>query len=209
LEPANSAAVIESSDITPEKRWEVVYKMPIKPASDDVIFELKFNTMLGNAPETELEIDSLWVAQGSANLVGENGTFRLLDLCKDGDDDNTRLFNPYPNAAIKSLNPNPSSGIVTMKYETSEIGYTRIWISDMLGNTALELLNSNVEAGESELSFDSKDLSDGVYFVIMQTPTQLFRKKLYIVKYISNLFPGLSPGTVKNTKILFPVHYNL
>jgi hypothetical protein len=185
LEPTNTSNVIISKQITgdaPYKNWEVVYEMPLEPATADVLMELSFNTMLGNVPVTELVIDSIWVKKGSANLEGVGGTFRLLDLCKDGENDNTRLFNPYPNAMIKSLNPNPADGIVTVEYEISENAFTKIWVSDILGNPIMVLLDSEVQSGEAEISFDSADLSDGVYFVIMQTPTQVFRKKMYIIR---------------------------
>ncbi|MFC2131830.1 choice-of-anchor D domain-containing protein [Bacteroidota bacterium] len=160
----------------------VDYKLPLAPSSGDVLRKLKFHTMLGTSECTDMVIDSLWVEVGSADLTSADGEYCTLGLCKDGSDDVTRFFNPVGRAAILSLNPNPSDGMVSVEYETSEKGWTHMWISDLLGNPVLELVNEIPEPGVADVNFDGTKLSNGVYFIIMQTPTQVVRKKMYIMR---------------------------
>ncbi|MFH1050729.1 MAG: T9SS type A sorting domain-containing protein, partial [bacterium] len=159
-------------------KWTANYELPIAAQSGDVLAELLFNSMLGLSDTTTLSIEELTARGGSLTPV--NGFFRGLGLCKTTD--TTRLFNPFNKPAILSMNPNPTDGMINIEYETSEKGFTKMWVSDMLGNHVYELYSGVPNPCKADVNLDGTYLSDGVYFIILQTPTQIVREKIYIMR---------------------------
>ena len=149
--------------------------------SPQMLKSFKFRPMLGPVDSTYLKL---------ANSRSENGMIKFdtvdgmlkLKVCIDADG-TKRLFDPNGGTAlIEAVNPNPTSGITEIKFTLSEPGLTNIWLSNVLGDKILNVANDDMKPGNKTLYFDANDLPDGVYFVIMQTPTQLFKKRFNIIK---------------------------
>ena len=149
---------------------------------NDILGKIPCKAKLGTATESNLNIEKAWVKVGGANISRFSSKFRLLNVCKDGNQDNYRFFDPTNKAAILALKPNPASTMVTVEYETAEKASTKMWVSNLLGSKVIELFNYIPEPGISEIDFNISQLGEGVYFIMMQTPTQLVRKKLFIIK---------------------------
>jgi hypothetical protein len=183
LEPLSSSYIKTKTFVPATKKWKLELVLPCEAKANNVLATIPVRVMLGNAKISDLELDSasIKVKSGGASFTRTNGKFTLDGICTD-ENGTQRLFNPYVNASIISINPNPSDGIISIEYETSEQGQTKMWVSDLLGNTVLVLLNKVPEQGIADLSFDATQLPNGVYFVIMQTPTQVFRKQIYIAR---------------------------
>lgn len=184
LEPRWEPDLIDKKSFDKDNgEWEITLRFPPN-INNGILNELPVRAMLGSVTETSIAIDSLWLKVGGANLTAEPGHFALVGLCKDGEEDSTRLFkyNPNASAQIISIKPNPNEGTATIEYETSEVAQTTLWISDILGNRVKRIASGVLERGVKTAQFEAQELPDGVYFIILQTPTQIVREKIYILR---------------------------
>ncbi|MGA2297021.1 MAG: choice-of-anchor D domain-containing protein [FCB group bacterium] len=181
LEPI---ADTKSGTIINEERIIPLDNIPVDTTStvqSSKIF--RFRAMLGNAESTPLILQNSSVARGKVIFIDTvQGSFKLIGVCKDDQTGKLRLYDPTGTAQLISIKPNPASSSVELDYELSEQGNTKIWLANILGNNVLELLDGYIQPGVKSLNFSTTGLSDGVYFIIMQTPTQIFNKRLSIIK---------------------------
>jgi len=179
LEPTNKAPILKDRKFSNGK-WTVDYELPIAAPKGNVLAELTFHTMIGASDTTTLFIESLTARGGS--LTAEHGFFKALGICQDGENDTKRFFIAKPGPGILAMNPNPTDGMINIEYQTLEKGLTKMWVSDMLGNHVSELFNGIPEPGKAYTNLDGTQLPNGVYFIILQTPTQIVREKFYIMR---------------------------
>ncbi|MGA2297022.1 MAG: T9SS type A sorting domain-containing protein, partial [FCB group bacterium] len=140
----------------------------------------KFRAMLGDSESVKLILQNSRTDSGKVNFdESQIGTFTLLNVCHSG---GVRTYDPTPTAQLISIKPNPASSSVEIDYELSEQGNTKIWLANVLGNNVMQLLDEFSVAGVKSLNFNTSNLSNGVYFVIMQTPTQIFKSRISIIK---------------------------
>jgi hypothetical protein len=83
---------------------------------------------------------------------------------------------------IKSIIPNPASGKTEIKYYLAGTGLTKIWITDIFGNRLFDIENKIMIPGDNSVHFNAGGLSDGVYFVLMQTPGNILKSKFVVIK---------------------------
>jgi hypothetical protein len=151
-------------------------------AGSTQLTSFKFRAMLGNDTATNIILQNSRPEQGYIKFDTVVCRLTLLGICKDADG-TIRLFDPTKNpAALQGINPNPTSGITKVNFSLSEPGNTQIWVADVLGDKVLVIANDNMSPGTKQLSFDSSKLPDGVYFIIMQTPTQFFKQRFNVIK---------------------------
>ncbi|MBI5325831.1 MAG: VWA domain-containing protein [Ignavibacteriae bacterium] len=86
------------------------------------------------------------------------------------------------NSIIKSISPNPASGLTEVCFYLSDQAIVKSWITDILGNKVLEMDNRIIDSGDNSIYFNADRLNNGVFFIIMQTPTQLLNKRFNIIK---------------------------
>ncbi len=85
-------------------------------------------------------------------------------------------------AKLEEIYPNPATGITNVNFTLSEPGVTKLWVINVLGGKIMKIGDNYMEPGAKELSFDSGRLTNGVFFVLMQTPTQLLTRKFNVIK---------------------------
>jgi hypothetical protein len=140
---------------------------------------------LGNADTTDLIIDEFsWLSDKGEPVDFEtettNGTFRLLGVCKEG---GSRLVNPEGHELIKDIYPNPSSGEIIISYELSEKSYTRIYITNILGERVKNLFSDNApQPGEQSISINVNDLSSGTYYIVLETMNGCQGRRIEVVR---------------------------
>jgi hypothetical protein len=146
--------------------------------TDLPVISKQFRTMLGLAETTPLEIVGVSFETGELDANITNGTL-TLEICKSGGD---RLFDANtPAAMIYSPEPNPVNSATVIKYQTPEQGMTKVFISDLIGNHVLDLVNTFVDPGVYSVIFDGSVLSNGVYIITIKTETQLVSKIFSVV----------------------------
>ena len=141
----------------------------------------RFKAMLGNTDTSYIILQNSRAFGGKIVFDTVVSKLTLKGICVDPNG-TKRLFEVTNPATLQSVSPNPANGITEVKFFLSEDGVTKIWLSNVLGDKIYDLANDYMKSGEATLSFDANDLPDGVYFVIMQTPTQIFKKRFNIIK---------------------------
>lgn len=78
--------------------------------------------------------------------------------------------------------PNPFNPSTTISYSLAENSRVRIGVYDVLGRELAMLVDGFQPAGRHTVSFDSGDLSSGVYLCRMDTGDHLFTKRMLLLK---------------------------
>ena len=68
------------------------------------------------------------------------------------------------------LYPNPTNGDVTLDFDAAGNGIAEIVVTDMLGKKHKEMV-ANYYTGNNKLQLNTKGLSNGMYFVSLNTGT--------------------------------------
>lgn len=80
-----------------------------------------------------------------------------------------------------AIYPNPAASSVTFGFSTSQAGYIRIVISDVLGHEVKQIVaEEKTRAGSFEASASVADLNPGIYYCTMQTPAGRTVQKLVV-----------------------------
>jgi hypothetical protein len=153
----------------------VPLELPLIADTNNVIQRLKFIAALGNDTTTPLTLSNYVSVGGNVIINKIDGLFRLLGVCHEGGD---RLINPEGTISI-TCKPNPVNDKVQFDFETIEDGYTELFISDMLGNKVVKVLESYTH-GKYSIEADLSLLCRGVYAYTLQTPTARV-SKLFIM----------------------------
>ncbi len=142
--------------------------LPLNGIAGEEITRVKFTAALGNSEYSPILFSNIESDAGGIDFDTVSGCFRLLGVCRDGGD---RLINST-GGEILSILPNPASEILEIEFDLQESGWTRIYLSDIIGNEVKLIYESNVTTyGKRKLSANINDMAAGVYFVILQTPT--------------------------------------
>ncbi|MCX7736123.1 MAG: choice-of-anchor D domain-containing protein [Candidatus Kapabacteria bacterium] len=181
-----NATLIEPIGNTPkgtvnsDKRIINLTNLPITPDNNSRIANLQFRAMLGNQETSDIIIRNTEVKTGKVIFEEIAGKFILSKVCKSG---SVRLFDPFGSAVgIISFNPNPTNGITEIEFATTEEGMTEIQVVSYTGSVIMKLVNENLKIGTYKSIFNAYDLPNGLYFVVMKTPTDYFVKKLSVIK---------------------------
>lgn len=78
--------------------------------------------------------------------------------------------------------PNPFNPSTQIQFTLAEASYVTIQIFNSLGHQVMELLNEQKPAGMHELVLDGSQLSSGLYYYTLRTPSYSETKKMLLVK---------------------------
>lgn len=146
--------------------------------TDLPVVNKKFRTMLGLVETSPLEIAGVSLENGQITTVNTDGRIDLK-ICTQG---GNRLFDASkPGAAVYTPEPNPVNSNSEIRYQTAERGYTKVFISDVIGNTVSVLVDGYIAPGAYSVMLDSSGLPNGVYIITIQTETQTDSKIFSIV----------------------------
>jgi hypothetical protein len=161
-------------------RLEIPINIPINQSIDtNNLLSLKFKVALGNVESDSIYLKSITPINGSAKAVSIPGIIAFKNICRAG---GTRLFDYSGNIGLSNINPNPANGIIAINFELIEKGQTKLYLINSSGEFQKELFNQNKEIGKYILYFDSNDIPQGNYFMVMETPTNLLTKKISIIR---------------------------
>ncbi len=181
-----NATLIEPIGNTPkgivnsDRRIINLTNLPLIPDNKSTIASLQFRAMLGNQESSDIIIRNTEVKMGKVIFEEIAGKFTLSKVCKSG---SVRLFDPFGSAVgIINFNPNPTNGQTEIEFATAEEGITEILILNYTGAIIKQLVNENLDTGKYKILFNAYELPNGLYFVVMKTPTDYFVKKLSVIK---------------------------
>jgi len=78
--------------------------------------------------------------------------------------------------------PNPFSGSTQIDFEMDQSGQARLRVFDIRGREVSVLLNESLPAGDHSATFNSEDLSSGVYFYELAVDGVSSAQKFMILK---------------------------
>jgi hypothetical protein len=154
-------------------------ELPATPPCGHLLASFRFRAMLGNDTMTTLTLENPAAVGGTVAVRAESGVFRLLGVCKDG---GVRLLNPEGKVGILKMAPNPAGEWAELEIETVESGPTSVTLLDIHGQLITTLFNGDLESGRHLVSFNTRELSTGSYYVVLMTPTVRRVQRIDIVK---------------------------
>ena len=83
---------------------------------------------------------------------------------------------------LKNNYPNPFNPVTKIQFSIAKSTNTKISVYDILGKEVKVLLNTKLEPGSYETSFDGSNFTSGVYFYRIQTEFYTNTKKMILVK---------------------------
>lgn len=159
------------------KDEHIVVVVPVLHNGDSIIARLRFFVGLSTDTLTTVFIDSGSAVDGRAKVTGKEGVFTTDGICRAN---GTRLFNPDGRIALLPARPNPSSGQTEIDIETVEIGLTRLSVVNVMGQTVKEIYQGSLQPGSHTVVMDVGELANGVYFLLLQTPTENVMQRMEV-----------------------------
>ncbi|MBI3259638.1 MAG: T9SS type A sorting domain-containing protein, partial [Ignavibacteriae bacterium] len=144
---------------------------------NDTLAILELKAALGIVDSSPIILKSFVFASGKVQVTTKDGTFRLTGVCRDG---GMRIYNSGSILSL-SMQPNPASDVLNMIVTASEVGQHKITLTNTLGEE-IGVLFDNVISGINEITGSLSDIPDGVYFVVLHSPSQVLTKRLLIAK---------------------------
>jgi hypothetical protein len=89
----------------------------------------------------------------------------------------------YPSSITLNDNyPNPFNPETTISFNLPESQLVELTVYDILGRKVEVLFNGHAPSGTTNLSFDAKNLSSGLYFYKLATKSGILSKKMLLMK---------------------------
>lgn len=158
----------------------ITIKLPYSISKDTLLGTLSFRVGLGNDSITQIKLtNSKPILNERVNIIQQSGLFKLDGICSEG---GPRLFDSEGMLFLSQNNPNPFSDATSISFGLIEKGFTRILLYDSYGKLEKILLADYLGPGEYNIKMGSEGLNSGLYFYILQTPTQILKRSLVILK---------------------------
>lgn len=141
---------------------------------------VEFDAVLGTDTCTSLSIDTFYWTDANVSVTRENGNFCESGICIAGG--TIRLIDASGKFGISPIRPNPSSSHITIEYDLTETGTTRLMLSDAVGRT-IRIVKDEVEsAGHYKEDVSLEDISSGYYQIGLKTPSQFLMQSFVVQK---------------------------
>ncbi len=175
LEPEDPAT---SSTFNNGQRYVTKHGTIANQLTNNTLDQIEFIAALGDATQTTISIDTVIWSSGKPIVTKlDSGNFTLLGVCPAG---GNRLFETNGAVSINGVHPNPISGIAVADYSLAEPGVTTLEVLDMLGRTVLTIASGDAKPGDYHAAFDASAVPDGMYNLVLRTPTQVFTQQMEV-----------------------------
>lgn len=176
VEPSLLTPINGSSTITDSNR-RIVTIAGVRKEGNDTLAVIEMKSGLGSVETSSILIKSLTFKSGKVLATTLDGEFHLKGICKDG---GTRLYNSGQALSL-SMQPNPASDVLNITITAAENGLHRILLTNPLGEE-IAVLYKEIISGTKEISSSVIDIPAGLYFVVVQAPSQMLVKRIMIAK---------------------------
>ncbi len=167
------------------RRWVKAYNVIVNFA--DPVFELPGQFSMSNpnpdgAPMTSPS-DVVLTKDARTAYVADAGTravykFEFFDPT--GVEDGV-VSNPS-NFTLEQNFPNPFNPSTLIKFNLSESGNARLFVTDMMGQQVAEVFNGYKPAGQHSIAYNGAGLTSGIYFYTLETASGRLTKKMMLMK---------------------------
>ncbi|MFN8362048.1 MAG: T9SS type A sorting domain-containing protein [Candidatus Kapaibacterium sp.] len=154
-------------------------RVPFVVDSFPILTRLRFYAGLGDDTVTDLRLTNYTSIGGRVFLSDSVGHFCIKGVCTDG---SVRLYRSGELSAITSIIPQPAGDKITIDYISGEAGISTLSLVNVLGQTVATLVRGYQPAGIQRVEAELTNYNSGVYFVVLQTPTERVVRMLEIHK---------------------------
>ncbi|MBM2815863.1 MAG: hypothetical protein HW421_2625 [Ignavibacteria bacterium] len=175
-----SESSILQSELSADSTERIVHlSFGISPKIDSTLEKYAFRAMLGNDSVTTLKLENIKPKNGSAVFDAVNGIFRLKNICREG---GPRLITDKGKVSLMLVRPNPAGESAEIEFETVEPDRTQLKLINTLGKIELIIYDGVIEKGIHKFALDLKDISNGSYFLVLQTPYKTRNVRMDVIK---------------------------
>ncbi|MDB5035041.1 MAG: C-terminal target protein [Chlorobi bacterium] len=146
----------------------------------DTLAVLRFRAMLGDAPVTTLTIDTLSIDDDCLRNPERISGSVTMAVCNVGN--GPRLIGSGDAAALSVVAPASGAAAPMIDYSLPEDGGTRLFLVDALGRRVRTLLDEIATSGRYRVQLDLAGVPSGMYFLVLQTPTESISRKLPVYR---------------------------
>jgi hypothetical protein len=145
-----------------------------------VIYTLYLHAALGDSACVDIVIDSLyWDSYRYVEVITKKSTVCLTNICQA---DGNRFYLESGELRLEQNRPNPAHEYTTIEFESIETGYHKLKLIDVFGNNIMTVFEGNIQHGIHIFMLNTNSIPSGVYFYILQTPTQVIKAKMQVIK---------------------------
>jgi len=149
--------------------------------SAGILKNIDFVVRLGSVENSPLKIESFkWVNHNDVIVLKKDGELEVLGICREGD--TVRTVKKTVRAGLYASSPEPASDQTLINYSLSEKGFTKISLINGLGREIAVLNEGIAEPGRHSILADLTNISSGLYYINLVTPTERFSRKLLVQK---------------------------
>ena len=173
-------ANIENSDFNNNTKYNTIRINGSAIEGNNELLNLKFLVHLGEKPITDIIIDSVkWTSYPCAVTNNAKAKFTVSNICYEN---RVRLIKAGASIEIKSINPNPSKDNIIINYSIIEQGATELILVNLLGETVKSIRVNTSSVGMKTELIPLENVPQGVYFLILRTPTAHDSKVIRVIR---------------------------
>ena len=151
-------------------------------------FLMSQSVTLTGSTSTEQHPDHIYTASGNYTVSLLVSTPQHADyLVKEDyitvEDDAVAVEEGFVDAfALHNNYPNPFNPTTLITYKVKDTCHIRLGVYDLTGKLIVTLVDQVVQSGINQVVFDGSGLSSGVYFYKLETPQNVWSRKMTLVK---------------------------
>jgi hypothetical protein len=153
--------------------------LPFTAMQGQVLGTLPFVVTLGDADSTTIWLQNSTGVGGLVNVTELPGRFTITNICREG---GVRHFTTRGSQGLRQNRPNPFNSSTSIEFETIEKGPVRLRVFDRLGRQVTVLYEGTPNTGTHTVHFNAGDLPSGLYMYMLETPSEVYKKLMIIVK---------------------------
>ncbi|MFC2131787.1 T9SS type A sorting domain-containing protein, partial [Bacteroidota bacterium] len=163
-----------------EMKILVTDEQPAKFRNNSLLLDHIAIATLGRKECTNLIIENFRWIDDPVLAIRLNDSIFCTETCEAG---GTRLLKRKESGAgIQSIAPNPANEQIEISYSILDEKHTKLYITDIFGREVVKIQEGNLKSGKYTDFVDTKDIPSGMYMIILRTPTEMIKDKIYIVK---------------------------
>jgi hypothetical protein len=146
----------------------VPLSFPLQPDANGIIGAIDVRVGLGNAASSPLTIDSVRVRNSPERIGKRDGLVTIIDICEEG---GTRLVNSSTKVGLALMSANPVNDKIQIELTTAEKGLHNVFLFDSEGKNISTLFSAEPIDGKTFISASTSTLHQGIYFLVLETPS--------------------------------------
>lgn len=159
----------------------ITFDMPFDGSIVENYHKIKFNVGLGNDTVSVFRIFNIYpIEDVKVKFISMDGSFKLVGYCSQG---GVRLFDPISgNFSLFQNRPNPFVTTSIIEFELIERGRTSLKIYDINGELIKTVFDEYKQQGKYILNLNASDFAPGLYYYVLETPTQRFTRSMQVLR---------------------------